>query len=204
MKQLMDNNDYEKYLSNQWKDVDRIYELKLFSKHADMLEKLVQSSPDISKESKILCIGARYGIEMKVFQEFGFVHDNIIGIDIYPRDENIIKADMHNLPFELQTFDIIYSHHSIDHSLFPKKAFEEFNRVSKENAHWVFSIPFDDFGKEEAIDFDSSDEIKELILQFKHLVKYELEVKRNSNGFVEPSSTWLPEKWKHELRIIAI
>jgi hypothetical protein len=65
-------------------------------------------------------------------------------------------------------------------------------------------IPFDDFGKEEAIDFDSSDEIKELILQFKHLVKYELEVKRNSNGFFEPSSTWLPEKWKHELRIIAI
>ena len=202
MKQLMDKNDYEKYISKQWNDVDRIYELRLFSKHADMIEKLILKNQEIQLNSKILCIGARYGIEMKVFEEFGFENNNIIGIDIYPRDKKIIKADMHNLPFESNTFDIIYSHHSIDHSLHPQKAMEEFNRVSKNDAKWVFSIPFDDFGKEEAIDFDSPEEIKELIFQFKNKLIYELIVKRNSNGYVEPSSTWLPDRWMNELRII--
>jgi len=200
----MDINDYEKYISNQLKDVNRIYELKLFSKHADMIEKLIISSPDISPLSKVLCIGARYGIEMKVFQEFGFYSANIFGIDIYPRDEKIIKADMHNLPFEPETFDIIYSHHSLDHALFPKKAMEEFQRVSKKNAHWILSIPFDDYGKEEAIDFDSPDEIKELVLQYKNKIIYELIVKRNKDGFVEPNTTWLPENWKNEIRIITV
>jgi ubiquinone/menaquinone biosynthesis C-methylase UbiE len=111
---------------------------------------------------------------------------------------------MHDLPFEDNLFDIIYSHHSIDHSLFPYRALREFKRVSKESSTWIFTIPFDDYGREESIDFDSGDEILEFVKQFKpdKTPKYYLEVSRNKAGFIEPAEAWLPKGWKNELRLI--
>lgn len=201
MKQLMNTDDYNSYKEKQWKNVDRVYELKLFSKHIDMIERLVSNIEDTSNK-KVLCIGARYGIEMLAFEQMGFAKENIIGIDIYPRQESIFEADMHNLPFEKETFDIVYSHHSIDHSLFPQKALDEISRVSKKGTYWVFSIPFDDYGKEEAIDFDSDLEIFNFLKQYNKEFIYQLSVIRNKEGFVLPIETWLPNGWKNELRII--
>jgi len=202
MKQLMNTNDYDSYKERQWKNVDRVYELKLFSKHIDMIERLVSNINDSTNYKKVICIGARYGIEMLAFEEMGFAKGNITAIDIYPRHESIIEADMHNLPFEKEAFDIVYSHHSIDHSLFPQKALDEISRVSTKNAYWVFSIPFDDFGKEESIDFDSDIEIINFLKQYNKKIVYQLSVKRNKEGFVLPKETWLPDGWNNELRLI--
>ena len=203
MKQLMETDNYAKYIQKQWKEIDRTYELKLFSKHIDMIEKFVeQIGPESIEKLKVLCVGARYGIEMLAFEQMGFSKENIIGVDIYPRSNNILKADMHNLPFEKGFFDVVYSHHSIDHSLNPHNALSEMKRVSNKNSYWIFSIPFNDYGKEEAIDFDTADEIIQFVKEFGKEVFFQLQVTRNKDGFVEPNSTWLPVGWKNEIRLI--
>lgn len=199
MKQLILTDNYQEYKKRQWKEVDRLYELKLFSKHVDIISKLPIDDNEKNR-SNVLCIGARYGIEIEVFKQLNF--KNINAIDIYPRSKNIIEADMHNLPFHENQFDIIYTHHSLDHSLFPIKAVEEMYRVSKHNSFWIHSVPFDDYGKEEAIDFDNADEIISLFSKFTSEIIYKQEVVRNESGFVEPKGFFLPKGWNNELRII--
>ena len=199
MKQLISTENYEAYKKRQWKDIDRLYELKIFSKHIDIISKL-PISKNLKKECKVLCVGARYGIEIEVFKQLGFT--NISAIDIYPRSKNVIEADMHNLPFSENSFDIIYTHHSLDHSLFPEKAVKEMYKVSKEKAFWIHTIPFNDYGKEEAIDFDSSNEIISFFKKYTNEILYQQEVIRNQDGFIEPAGFCLPKGWKNELRII--
>jgi SAM-dependent methyltransferase len=199
MKQLISTDNYKAYREKQWKEIDRLYELKLFSKHVDIISEL-SIDENYRKESHVLCIGARYGIEVEVFKQLGFT--NISAIDIYPRSENVIEADMHNMPFLDNYFDIIYTHHSLDHSLFPEKAVNEMYRVSKKSAFWIHTIPFDDYGKEEAIDFDSPNEIISFLKKYTTVIVYKQEVTRNSNGFIEPVGFCLPKGWKNEFRII--
>lgn len=199
MKQLISTDNYEAYKKRQWKKIDRLYELKNFSKHIDIISKL-SINENLKRESEILCIGARYGIEVEVFKQLGFA--NITAIDIYPRSKNVIEADMHSLPFSDNSFDIIYTHHSLDHSLFPQKAVDEMYRVSKKIAFWIHTIPFNDFGKEEAIDFDTSNEIIMFFKKYTNEIIYKQEVIRNDNGFIEPAGFCLPKGWKNELRII--
>lgn len=199
MKQLISTDNYEEYKRKQWKSVDRIYELKLFSKHVDLIEQLL---PNISRKEKqqVLCVGARYGIEVEVFKQLGF--SEITAIDIYPRADVVIKGDMHQLSFSDNSFDVIYSHHSLDHALFPQKALDEFYRVSRNQAYWVLSIPYNDFGPEEAIDFDSPEEIKQALAHYPHSIVFKQAVWRDKDLSIHPRNTWLPEGWKSELRII--
>ena len=197
MKQLIPINSYEDYKKKQWKEVGRLYELKLFSKHIDIISKVnIQEKT----KAKILCVGSRYGIEVEAFKQLGYT--NIQAIDIYPRADFITEADMHNLPFSDNTFTIVYTHHSLDHSLFPQKAVEEMYRVSKNNATWIHSIPFDDYGKEEAIDFDSANEILDFFKKYTRSEVYAQDVRRLENGLIAPLGFYLPEGWKNELRLI--
>lgn len=199
MKQLIPTDNYDEYKRRQWKEVDRLYELKLFSKHVEIISEFHLSEEE-KKEKNILCIGSRYGIEVEAFTQLGY--SKIKAIDIYPRAEFIDEGDMHNLPYLDNTFNMVYTHHSLDHSLFPKIALKEMYRVSNKNAIWIHSIPFDDYDKEEAIDFDSADEIISFFKKYTRRKLYIQEVKRLGNGIIDPSDLYLPKGWSNELRLI--
>ena len=199
MKQLISINNYDAYKKRQWKKVDRLYELKLFSKHVNIISKLPVEDK-FRKDCEIICVGARYGIEIEAFKQLGFV--NVKAIDIYPRSNEIIKADMHNLPFDDNSFDIVYTHHSLDHSLFPLKAVKEMFRVSRKCAFWIHTVPFNDYGIEEAIDFDTPEEITDFFGNYTKEIIYRQSVMRNENGFIEPPGFCLPTGWRNELRIV--
>ena len=86
----------------------------------------------LNKETKALCIGARTGQEVVALKEMGV--EDAIGIDIVPHLPNVIKGDMHNLDFEDETFDFIYTN-IFDHSIDPKKMMSEMERVLKVGGH---------------------------------------------------------------------
>jgi SAM-dependent methyltransferase len=216
MKQLMKKNKPLAYLEGQKKQVrsGRLYELKMFSKHVDMLEQLdlLVDNPQPGRDKvlwqdykagcDVLCIGARYGIEMLAMREMGFSAAKVVGIDLYPRGADVLRADMHKLPFASSSFDIVYSHHTLDHSLDPRKALSEMARVSRSG---VFTVPYNDHGPEESVDFDSPDEVVKYLLKAKGKkaeVLYRQEVVRTAAGHVLPSDTWLPRKWTNEVRLI--
>lgn len=77
-------------------------------------------------EMKILCLGARLGHEVVALKNMGF--NDVIGIDIVPYEPNVISGDIHNLHFEDESFDFIYTN-IIDHSVDPKKMVSEIERV---------------------------------------------------------------------------
>lgn len=100
------------------------------------------------KDKKTLMIGCGTGEETKLLEEYNA--KNIVGIDIsknsieiaqktYP-DHKFIIADMHNLPFEDNTFDFIYSSLAIHYSDNPEKVYMEVNRVLKKDGCFLFSV----------------------------------------------------------------
>lgn len=86
----------------------------------------------LTKDTKALCIGARTGQEVVALKEMGL--EDVIGIDIVPHLPHVIEGDMHNLDFEDETFDFIYTN-VFDHSVDPKKMMSEMERVLKVGGH---------------------------------------------------------------------
>jgi len=82
----------------------------------------------LNSETKALCVGARTGQEVVALNEMGIV--DAIGIDIIPHEPSVIHGDMHNLDFEDETFDFVYTN-VIDHSIDPSKMMAEMERVLK-------------------------------------------------------------------------
>ena len=80
-----------------------------------------------SPEKKALCLGARTGQEVVALKEMGI---DAVGIDLVPRLPYVQKGDMHDLSFEDNSFDIVFSN-VFDHSIYPEKFCSEIERVLK-------------------------------------------------------------------------
>ena len=54
-----------------------------------------------------------------------------------------IRADITNLPFEDESFDVIFCNHVLEHVLDDKKAMRELFRVMKKGGFGIFQVPLD-------------------------------------------------------------
>lgn len=138
MKKARSYNDYSEYIKFQsQKTLDPEKRKKWLGEEWDL--KLNGFKQEFSKfgnalrpEMKALCIGARTGQEVVALKEMGI--ENTIGIDIVPHPPHVIEGDMHNLEFEDETFDFVYTN-VFDHSIDPKKLMSEMERVLKVGGH---------------------------------------------------------------------
>ena len=53
-----------------------------------------------------------------------------------------IKMDIHNIPFENNSFDVILCNHVLEHVEDDKKAIKEINRVMKKDGFAILQVPF--------------------------------------------------------------
>ena len=67
--------------------------------------------------------------------------NNVIGIDLFSLSDSIKIADMHDLPFTDNSFDVIFSIHSMEHSYNPSKALLEIYRTIKMNGIFSIEVP---------------------------------------------------------------
>ena len=74
-----------------------------------------------------MCLGARTGQEVQAFKNLNI---DSIGIDIVPSEPLVIYGDIHQIPFENETYEIIFTN-IVDHSLYPEKLVKEAERVTK-------------------------------------------------------------------------
>jgi SAM-dependent methyltransferase len=93
---------------------------------------------DISK-SKILCVGSRNIGEISYFRERG-AHD-VVGIDLFSEDKEILVMDMHDMRFPDDSFNVVLSSHSLEHSLDPQKVASEFIRVVRNSGIIAIEVP---------------------------------------------------------------
>lgn len=91
----------------------------------------------LTPDKRCLCLGARTGQEVVALNELGL--SDVVGIDIVPHEPHVILGDIHNLEFEDNSFDFVYTN-IMDHSVNPQKMISEAERVLKVNGVMMIQI----------------------------------------------------------------
>tara|TARA_R110000851_G_scaffold133481_1_gene268388 strand:- start:18087 stop:19343 length:1257 start_codon:yes stop_codon:yes gene_type:complete len=137
------NDEYKKYIEKQSeKTLDPARRKKWLgeewqSKIDGFKNEFSKFGEFLTNDKKCLCLGARTGQEVVALKEMGI--ENAIGIDIVPHEPYVIEGDIHNLDFEDDSFDFIYTN-IIDHSIDPKKMISEIERVLKVDGIFFLQI----------------------------------------------------------------
>jgi ubiquinone/menaquinone biosynthesis C-methylase UbiE len=146
-----------------------------------LLKKLIEKT-NCSTELKILSVGCRNKYEIRAIHETGF--NNVTGIDLYSEDKSILVMDMHGMTFEDNSFDIIFSCHSLEHAQDYKKVISEFVRVAKDGSIFVIEVPVNyETTVADLWDFESLGNLKNIFQKhIKQILYEELEKKAENSS----------------------
>ena len=136
LEKTLDPNRIKKWKGREWQiKVDGFRHL--FKRNEEFLQ---------NKKNSI-CLGARTGQEVFVLRELGL---DSIGIDLAEFPPYTIKGDIHNLEFEDEKFDLIFTN-ILDHSLDLEKFISEMERVCVKDGIIILNtqenIPGDDYSE---------------------------------------------------------
>lgn len=153
IKLLNRHSSYESYLNKQiektldpkrisiWQNDEWQIKVEGFKKIFDRNWKYIKN------KKKAICLGSRTGQEVFVLREMGM---DAIGIDLVEFPPYTIKGDIHDLKFDDNKFDLVFTN-IIDHALYLDKFFSEVERVSKKEAIIILNlqvkIPIDDYSE---------------------------------------------------------
>ena len=162
MKKTHSYDEYTQYLDHQKvKTLDPDRRKKWLNEEWDLkingfktvFSKLLDEGT-LSTDQRALCIGARTGQEIIALRELGI---DAVGIDIVPHDDLVLEGDMHNLQFENDSFDFVFSN-VFDHSLYPEKMISEIERVLRVEGsclvQFQVKIPSDEYSENEIESMD--------------------------------------------------
>jgi ubiquinone/menaquinone biosynthesis C-methylase UbiE len=137
-------NDYDTYAAKRHESL-----LKGSKNAHKFVEKPAMKAllPDLS-DKKILLLGCGTGEEVTLLEQFGAT--SMTGIDLsegsikvaaesYPQCDFRVM-DMHNLDFEDNSFDFIYSSLVVHYSAKPQSVYKEIMRVLKPGGTFQFSV----------------------------------------------------------------
>lgn len=153
-KQVTKTTDPEKIL--KWKGVEWKIKVDGF-KHV-----FNRNLEFIKNKKKAICLGSRTGQEVFVLRELGL---DAIGIDLVEFPPFTIKGDIHDLKFENEKFDLIFTN-ILDHSFNLKKFISEMERVATNDGIIILNIqenlPGDDYSE------NIINDVKPIIEMFKY------------------------------------
>ncbi len=134
----MDKNKWYEYLSKYSLEpcnADVSYKNHL----SNAIEFLKDCKVD-KKELKLLDVGCGSGIVMKYIKSEWFGIDMNAG-EYTKNNTNFTKEDIHVLPYEDKTFDIVFCCHTLEHVLSPFICLSEMKRILKDDGSIILSIP---------------------------------------------------------------
>lgn len=123
--------DYEEYISHQVKKTNSPDKIKRWFneewkiKYDGFVNIFERNNEYLKGCNKAICLGARTGQEVKALLDIGI---KAIGIDLVPFPPYTLEGDVHNLNYENDSFDFVFTN-IIDHSLYPRKMCKEIERV---------------------------------------------------------------------------
>ena len=119
---------------------------------------------DVGEYETVLCVGARFGEEVAVLRDMGYL---AIGIDLNPEQKNkfVLFGDVHQIEFPNSVFDKVFCN-VLDHVLDIEKALREMVRVLKSPGHLVIHFQSQKPGDFEVRGWDSAEKFVERIGEF--------------------------------------
>lgn len=87
----------------------------------------------LHKDAKILIVGPRNENDLFLLRGHGFKKENIVGLDLISYSKHIKLGDMHDMPFESNSFDAVIVGWTLSYSRSPQKLADELVRVVKNN-----------------------------------------------------------------------
>lgn len=101
------------------------------------------------KSAKVLSIGPRAEGEIYNLIGHGFSSQNITGLDLISYSPYVKNGDMHDIPFDKDSFDVIFSGWVLSYSNDRQKAADEMLRVAKNAAVIAIGASYNPMTKEE-------------------------------------------------------
>ena len=116
-------------------------------------------------KADVLCIGCRNTAEIDYFRMKKA--QSVTGIDLYSQDPSIQIMDMHQMTFADNSFDVIYSSHSLEHAKEITKVVQEILRVARPGATIAIEVPvnYEPSGAD-LIDFSSLDHLHQFFAPY--------------------------------------
>ena len=151
-------------------------------KHAAML-RLVDER--LFSGMRILCLGARNENELRAFRELAEASSlelgGLVGIDLSapPSETAAVRhGDMMALDFPDDSQDLVYAHHSLEHTRDPRCAAAEILRVVRPGGLVFVTVPFKlPLDELECVSFESYDDLIELfgagLAEIRYLRRFE-------------------------------
>ena len=90
-------------------------------------------------EASVLCVGCRNGVELDEFRARGF--RDVMGIDLFSQRDDIQVMDMHDMSFPDDSFDVVYSSHSLEHAYDVPTVVGELVRVGRGGGLAAVEVP---------------------------------------------------------------
>ena len=84
---------------------------------------------------KVLIIGPRTEAEILLYVSMGFSPENIKGLDLITYSDFIVKGDMHEMPFEENSFDVVIFSWVLGYSTNQQKAVKEAIKITKNEGY---------------------------------------------------------------------
>ncbi|NQU60255.1 MAG: class I SAM-dependent methyltransferase [Rhodospirillales bacterium] len=91
-------------------------------------------------ELKILCVGPRTESEIFMLLAAGFKPDNVHGLDLISYSDYVDVGDMHDMPYEDDSFDIVFLGWVIGYSKECQKIADETIRVTKPGGYVAVGV----------------------------------------------------------------
>ena len=104
---------------------------------------------NVEKDKKIIDIACGDGVGLSEFKKLGF--QSVEGVEFNEKKYNLAISlglkvhclDMHDLSFlEDNSYDIIYSSHTLEHAYYPSVVMKEFHRILKKDGLLYIVLPY--------------------------------------------------------------
>jgi SAM-dependent methyltransferase len=129
--------DYETYLNVQLARTVFKRDVALPDRARELIDEVARRV-DLTR-CDVLCVGCRNAAEIDCLAAHGA--RRVVGIDLYSESDRIMVMDMHQLTFEDGSFDLVYSSHSLEHALEPRRVAREFVRVLRPGGYAAIEVP---------------------------------------------------------------
>ena len=128
---------YARYLETQLRRTISKNNNQLQPRTIYLVDKLAELVELQGKE--VLCVGCRNHAELEYIAGKGA--KKVTGIDLFSSHPDILVMDMHQMTFPDNSFDIVYSSHSLEHALEPHQVAREISRVLHPDGVVVIEVP---------------------------------------------------------------